>query len=286
MAQVSGRGERKPMQEKSSKTVLKCEGLTKRFAGLEAVKNVNLEIAAGERRGLIGPNGAGKTTLFCLINGMHSVTSGSIRLFDRDITHLPSYRRTYMGLGRTFQITNLFPTLTVIENIVVGIMGLRRMKFSMLKPLSGYRELYDSAIEVMERVGIAEKRGQVTKNLSYGEQRQVEICLALASNPKLLLLDEPTAGLSPADTVMVTETIRKLDPTITLFMIEHNMDVALQITDRLTVMHQGAVFAEGTPMEICNNLQVQEIYFGTEEVCGQQEWLAAKQEREAERAEN
>jgi len=245
--------------------VLKCQGLTKRFAGLEAVRDVNLMIAAGERRGLIGPNGAGKTTLFSLINGLHSVTSGSIRIFDHEITRLPGHRRTHLGLGRTFQITNLFPSLTVIENMVVGVMGLKGMKFSMLKPLSTYRKLYEQANEVLESVGIAEKRKEVTKNLSYGEQRQVEICLSLVSNPKLLLLDEPTAGLSPVDTAMMTEMIKKLDPNMTIFMIEHNMDVALQLTDRITVMHQGAVFAEGTPAEIRNNLQVQEIYFGTED---------------------
>lgn len=244
---------------------LECEGLTKRFAGLEAVKQVNLRVDTGERLAIIGPNGAGKTTLFSLISGLHPVTSGSIRIFGRDITHLPSYRRTYLGLGRTFQITNLFPTLTVLDNLVIGAMGLRGTKFSMLKPLSTYRELYERAGEVLESVGIAEKRGKVVKNLSYGEQRQIEISLALVNNPVVLLLDEPTAGLSLADTLMVAEMISKLDPKMTILIIEHNMDVALQVAGRIMVMHQGSVFAEGSPMEIRDTPEVQEIYFGTED---------------------
>jgi branched-chain amino acid transport system ATP-binding protein len=247
------------------KSALECKTLTKRFGGLEAVKEVNLRVDAGERRAIIGPNGAGKTTLFSLISGLYPVTSGSIRIFGRDITHLPSHRRTHLGLGRTFQITNLFPTLSVIENLIVAAMGLRGMKFQMLRPLSTYRDFYERAAEVLESVGVAEKRWEVTKNLSYGEQRQIEICLALISNPVVLLLDEPTAGLSPADSAMMTEMIHNLDPKITILLIEHNMDVALQVADRITVLHQGGVFAEGSPTEIRNNTRVQEIYFGTED---------------------
>ena len=244
---------------------LECEGLTKRFGGLEAVKQVNLRVEMGERRAIIGPNGAGKTTLFSLISGLYPITSGSIKTFGQDITHLPGHRRTYLGLGRTFQITNLFPTLTVLENLVIAAMGLKGMKFSMLRPLSTYRDLYERADAVLEEVGMAEKRGEVVRNLSYGEQRQVEISLALISNPKVLLLDEPTAGLSPADTAMMTEMIHQLDSKITLLLIEHNMDVALQVASRITVLHQGAVFEQGSPKEMRNSLRVQEIYFGSEE---------------------
>jgi len=244
---------------------LECKGLTKRFDSLEAVKEVNLRIEKGERRAIIGPNGAGKTTLFSLISGLYPVTSGSIRIFDRDITHLPSYRRTYLGLGRTFQITNLFPTLTVLDNLVIAAMGLQRMKFSMLKPLSGYRQINERASEVLESVGMAEKRMRVVKNLSYGDQRQIEIALALVNNPRVLLLDEPTAGLSQEATVAITDMISRLDPQITVLIIEHNMDVALQVAKLITVMHQGALFAEGPPTEIRNNRHVQEIYFGTED---------------------
>jgi len=249
----------------SATPALQCEGLTKRFAGLEAVKEVNLRVERGERRAIIGPNGAGKTTLFSLVSGLHPVTSGSIRILGRDVTHLPGYRRASLGLGRTFQITNLFPTLTVLDNLVIAAMGLRRMKFSMLKPLSTYRKLYEQAGEVLESAGIADKRRRLVKNLSYGEQRQIEISLALVSNPRVLLLDEPTAGVSLADIPVITGMIDKLDPEITVLIIEHNMDVALQVADRITVMHQGSVFAEGSPTEIRNNPAVQEIYFGTED---------------------
>ena len=247
------------------RSALQCESLTKRFGGLEAVKEVNLRVDAGERRAIIGPNGAGKTTLFSLISGLYPVTSGSIRIFGQDITHLPSHRRTHLGLGRTFQITNLFPTLSVIDNLVMAAIGLKGMKFQMVRPLSTYRELYERAGEVLESVGMAEKRWEVAKNLSYGEQRQIEVSLALISNPGVLLLDEPTAGLSPADSAMMTEMIHGLDPKITILLIEHNMDVALQVADRITVLHQGGVFAEGSPTEIRNNTRVQEIYFGTED---------------------
>ena len=244
---------------------LECQDLTKRFGGLEAVKQVDLQVETGERRAIIGPNGAGKTTLFSLISGLYPVTSGTIKTFGQDITHLPSHRRTYLGLGRTFQITNLFPTLTVLENLVVAAMGLKGMKFSMLRPLATYRDLYERADEVLKEVGMAEKRDEVVRNLSYGEQRQVEVSLALISNPRVLLLDEPTAGLSPADTAMMTEMIHQLDSRITLLLIEHNMDVALQAASRITVLHQGIVFEEGNPKQIRNSSRVQEIYFGSEE---------------------
>lgn len=244
---------------------LECKDLTKRFGGLEAVKQVDLRVEMGERRAIIGPNGAGKTTFFSLISGLYPVTSGSILIFGQDITRLSCNQRTYLGLGRTFQITNLLPTLTVLENLVVAAMGLRGIKFSMVRPLSTYRGLYERAGEVLETVGMAEKRAEVVRNLSYGEQRQIEISMALVSHPTVLLLDEPTAGLSPAESAMMTEMIYKLDPKITILIIEHNMDVALQVAPRITVFHQGSVFAEGSAKEIRNNQRVQEIYFGSED---------------------
>ncbi len=255
------------MREKVTHTrlALECRGLSKRFAGLEAVSNVSLQIVPGERRGIIGPNGAGKTTLFRLISGEFPVTSGTIRLFDQDVTHVPCHRRTHMGLGRTFQITNLFPTMTILDNLVIAAMGQRGMKFSMLRPLSTYPDLYQQAERVLENVGMTERRGETVKNLSHGEQRQIEISLALISNPKVLLLDEPTAGLSPAESTMMTEILKKLDPDMTILIIEHDMDVAFQVADRITVFHQGCLFAEGTPTEMRNNSRVQDIYFGAEE---------------------
>ena len=199
-----------------SHPALECEGLTKRFGGLVAVSGVNLRVEVGERRAVIGPNGAGKTTLFSLISGLYPVSSGSIRFFGGEITRMPCHRRTALGLGRTFQITTLFPTLSVLDNLIIAAMGLKGMKFQMVRPLSTYRELYSRVEEVLGRVGIGEKRGVIVKNLSHGEQRQIEIALALISNPAVILLDEPTAGLSPAESMMMTATLKKLDPKITI----------------------------------------------------------------------
>jgi branched-chain amino acid transport system ATP-binding protein len=251
--------------ERASAIALDCDGLTKQFGGLEAVKGVKLSVKSGERRAIIGPNGAGKTTLFRLISGEMPATSGCIRLFGREITLLSAYRRAHLGLGRTFQITNLFNTMTVLDNLVVATMGLKGTKLIMWRSIAVYRELYEKAEAALASIGMFEKRKEIVKNLSYGEQRQIEISLALISNPGVLLLDEPTAGLSPADAVMMTRIIQKLDPAITILIIEHNMDVAFQVADRISVLHQGSLFAEGSAKEIRNNPQVQEIYFGREE---------------------
>jgi branched-chain amino acid transport system ATP-binding protein len=246
---------------------LECQKLTKRFGGLDAVKEVTLSVGVGERRAIIGPNGAGKTTLFSLISGEIPVTSGRIQMFGRNITRMPSYKRVHLGLGRTFQITNLFPTLTVLENLLIAAVGLRGMKFSMFKPLTSYRGLLRHATNTLESVGMAEKANELVKNLSHGEQRQVEITLVLITNPLLVLLDEPTAGLSPAESTMMTSIIKEFDPKITVLIIEHDMDVAYQVADQITVLHQGGVFAEGTQREITNDPKVQEIYFGEEDRC-------------------
>ena len=251
---------------KQTETVaLASQGLTKRFGGLEAVKDVNLSIAMGERRAIIGPNGAGKTTLFGLISGLVPVSEGSIHIFDTDITHLPGYRRTSLGLGRTFQITNLFLSLSVLENLVIAAMGLKTIKFSMLRPLSTYKTLYKQGLELLDRLGMADKRSMVVKYLSYGEQRQLEIALALSTNPRVLLLDEPAAGLSSADSALMVDMIQSLDTSITILIIEHDMDVAFQVASHITVLHQGRVFAEGSNQKIRQNHDVQSIYFGTEE---------------------
>jgi len=254
-----------PSEKRPAPAALECEALTKRFGGLEAVSHVALRVEAGERRAIIGPNGAGKTTLFRLISGEFPATSGTIRLFGHKITDMPCHRRAGLGLGRTFQVTNLFPTMTVADNLVTAAMGLRRTKFSMVRPLSTYKEIYALAGDVLTRVGMSEKREHIVKYLSHGEQRQIEIAMALISGPKVLLLDEPTAGLSPAESASMTATLQKLDPAITILIIEHDMDVAFNVASRITVLHQGCLFVEGTPQEIRNNPQVQEIYFGEEE---------------------
>jgi len=243
---VAAQKETENISGASKAPCLRIEHVTKSFGGLEAVRDVSLSLSEGEHRAILGPNGAGKTTFFNVIAGELPTTSGRVFFLGRDITKLPSHRRARRGLARTFQITNLFPTLTVLENLVIAAMGLKGMKFSMLRPLATYRGLYERADEVLKEVGMAEKRDEVVRNLSYGEQRQVEVSLALISNPRVLLLDEPTAGLSPADTAMMTEMIHQLDSRITLLLIEHNMDVALQAASLSAAAEMPAIMPRKT----------------------------------------
>lgn len=244
---------------------LECIRLAKNFGGVEAINSVSLGIEEGERRAIIGPNGAGKTTLFRLISGEYPVTSGQIRIFGKDVTDLPAHKRAYLGLGRTFQVTNLFFPLTVIDNLILAQMGLKKSKFSVFKPLFLYKEFYQKANEVLDNMGIVEKRDEIVKNLAHGEQRQIEIAMALITNPKILLLDEPTAGLSEMESKMIARMIKDLDDKITMLVIEHDMDVAFELSNSVTVMNLGEVFAEGTPREIKDSKKVQEIYLGEEE---------------------
>lgn len=242
---------------------LTLDGVAKAFGGLRAVDGVSLQIRSGERRAIIGPNGAGKTTLFNLISGELPVTSGRVELFGQDITAQPSFRRTALGMGRTYQIANLFPQLTVLENVLLALLGTRSRKFVMHRPVRGDRELLDHAHRLLSRVGLEDKSDLAIASLSYGEQRQIELLLALASQPTVLLLDEPTAGLSPGERRTLASSIRALDPSITVLLIEHDMDVAFEVAERVSVLHLGRVLTEGTPDEIRANRQVQEIYLGT-----------------------
>ena len=223
---------------------------------------VELAVRPGERRALIGPNGAGKTTLFNLIAGALPVTLGRIELFGRDVTRMPSYRRAGLGLTRTFQISNLFPTLTVRENCLLAAQALSPVKLAMHRPLSGYRELHAHADETLAAVGLADRAGTAVRNLSHGEQRQLEIGLALAGRPRLLLLDEPTAGLSPAESASMARLLGRLDPAITVLIIEHDMDIALEVAHHVTVLHYGRVIADGTREAVRADPMVREIYLG------------------------
>lgn len=244
-------------------TALSLAGVSKAFGGLRAVDGVSLEVQAGERRAIIGPNGAGKTTLFSLISGEQPVTDGRIVLFGREVTGLAPHRRAALGLARTYQITNLFPRLTALDNCLLAVQALLPVKLHVHRPLEGYPDLYDRARKVLDAVGLRAKAGEEVRRLSHGEQRQLEIALALAGSPRLLLLDEPTAGLSPAESQMMTALLKTLDPAITLLVIEHDMDVAFALTDRITVLHYGRVVADGLAREVRTNPLVQEIYLGT-----------------------
>jgi branched-chain amino acid transport system ATP-binding protein len=243
-------------------TALSLTNVAKAFGGLRAVDDVSLTVRPGERRAIIGPNGAGKTTLFSLISGEQPLTGGRITLFGQDVTGLPPHRRAALGLARTYQITNLFPRLTVLDNCLLAVQALLPVKFHLHRPLGQYPQLFVRARAVLESVGLADRAHAAVRNLSHGEQRQLEIALALAGSPRLLLLDEPTAGLSPAESQLMTALLKRLDPTITILLIEHDMDVAFEVTDRITVLHYGRVVADGLGAEVKASPLVQEIYLG------------------------
>ena len=241
---------------------LEVTHLAKHYGGVAAVVDVSLSLAEGERRVLIGPNGAGKTTLFHCIAGTQIASTGSVKLFGADITTLPPFARARAGLARTFQITNLFPTLTVEENLLLAVAA--GEKVGLLRPMRAYGSLYERASRLLEQWGLADKPQRQVRHLSYGEQRQLELALATAGSPKLLLLDEPTAGLSAAETTRVVSMVRSLPRDITLLMIEHDMDVAFELAERITVLHQGRIVAEGDRQAIKADAQVAEIYLGVE----------------------
>jgi branched-chain amino acid transport system ATP-binding protein len=241
---------------------LALDGVAKIFGGLRAVDGVSLAVQPGERRALIGPNGAGKTTLFNLIAGALPVTLGKIMLFGEDVTRVPAHRRAWRGLSRTFQISNLFPTLTVLENCLLAVQALTPARLALHRPLRRYEALHERARATLEAVGLADRAGTAVRQLSHGEQRQLEIGLALAGAPRVLLLDEPTAGLSPAESLQMAQLLMRLDAAMTVLIIEHDMDIALEIARHVTVLHYGRVIADGTREEIRAHPLVREIYLG------------------------
>jgi branched-chain amino acid transport system ATP-binding protein len=242
---------------------LELRGLSKSFGGLRAVRDVTLKIMPGDRKAIIGPNGAGKTTLFNLITGIFPATSGQVLLFGRDVTKLPSHRRTALGMARTFQITSLFPKLTVLDNVLLAIEGLRPSKFVMWRFLSSYRDVYDKAHGLLERARFLDRKDTEVRYLSHGEQRQLEIVLGLASDPKILLLDEPAAGLSSGESAEMAEFLLGLDSNLALLLIEHDMDVVFDVADHISVLHFGEVLETGPTEQIRKSAKVQEIYLGT-----------------------
>ncbi len=242
---------------------LDLRNVSKSFGGLRANDSVNFTVEVGERRAIIGPNGAGKTTLFNLICGALIPSDGSIHLFGTDITKLPIHKRIALGLSRTFQVTNLFSELTVLENLMLAAQGTDRTKLVMFKPMAFYRHFRERAEEFLVEFSLVDQRDAPVKFLSHGEQRQIEVCMALIGNPRLLLLDEPTAGLSPAETNSFKETLKLIDPEITVLLIEHDMSVAFALADIITVFHLGKLHASGSVEEIKANEEVQSIYFGS-----------------------
>jgi branched-chain amino acid transport system ATP-binding protein len=243
--------------------VLELKRLSRSFGGLRAVDDVTLKIMRGDRKAIIGPNGAGKTTLFNLITGIFPASSGQVLLFGKDVTRWPSHRRTAMGMARTFQVTHLFPRLTVLDNVLLAIAGLRRAKFVMWRLLSSYSEMYAKAHALLTRSGFLERKDIPVRFLSHGEQRQLEIVLGLASDPKILLLDEPAAGLSSGESTEMSNFLRGLDPDLAILLIEHDMDVVFDVADEISVLHFGQVLETGTPAQIHGSEKVQEIYLGS-----------------------
>jgi branched-chain amino acid transport system ATP-binding protein len=245
-------------------TALAVEDVSKNFGGVAALANVTLDVEEGERRVLLGPNGAGKTTLFHTISGNVMPSAGRITLFGVDITRLRPDQRARLGLARTFQITNLFPRLTVLDSVLLALGGASGRGLQLVPALPSDRRLYGEADQLLDRWGLAGSARRIVRTLSYGEQRQLEIALALAGKPRLLLLDEPTAGLSPAETRRVVAMVHALPRDMTILMIEHDMDVAFELADRIAVMHLGRLIAEGDEAAIRANSQVTDIYLGTE----------------------
>lgn len=250
------------MRGRTDAAVLVLDQVSRDFGGLRAVDQVSLEVTEGERRAIIGPNGAGKTTLFNLITGELPVTSGRIFLFGQDVTGLPTMRRAALGLGRTYQITRIFPSLTVAENVLLAAMGLQPLKFALHRPLPRNGPIWRKTREVLERVGLDHRAEVPARALSHGEQRQLELAIALAGDPRLLLLDEPGAGLSAAERHRLYNLIQGLPRTLTVVLIEHDMDLALGLADRVTCLHYGRVIAEDTPERIWTNETVRQIYLG------------------------
>ena len=243
--------------------VLQIKGVSKSFGGLAAVREVTLTVSSGERKAIIGPNGAGKTTLFNLITGVFPSSSGQIVLFGKDVTRWPSHRRTTLGMARTFQVTSLFPKLTVLDNVLLAAAGVGWTKLVMWKPLSAYKKHQEKARRLLEDAGYWERRDVQVRNLSHGEQRQIEVVLALAAEPRLLLLDEPAAGLSSGESREMAEFLKRLDPSLAILLIEHDMDVVFDVVNEISVLHFGAVVETGSCQQIQKSARVQQIYLGT-----------------------
>ena len=242
---------------------LELRDLSKSFGGLHAVRSVTLKVMPGDRKAIIGPNGAGKTTLFNLITGILPASSGQVVLFGHDVTNWPSHRRTALGMARTFQITSLFPKLTVLDNVLLAIQGLRPSKFVMWRFLSSYRDFYDRAYGLLERARFLHRKDTEVRHLSHGEQRQLEIVLGLASDPKILLLDEPAAGLSSGESSEMIKFLAHLDRRLAILLIEHDMDVVFDVAEHISVLHFGQVLEAGTAELIRCSEKVQQVYLGT-----------------------
>ena len=242
--------------------ILRTEGLTVRFGGLTALNNVNVAVRRGEIRAIIGPNGAGKSTFFNCLTGVIRPTGGRIVFDGDDITGLPADRISRKALARSYQITNIMPGATVLENVRIAAQS-RRHAWSLLRHHRSYGDVIERARAVLASVGLADKAEELAANLSHGEQRNLEIGIALATEPTLLCLDEPTAGMSAAETHDTMQLVRRIAKDLTILIVEHDMQVVMGLAHRITVLHYGEILAEGTPTEIQENPKVLEVYLKT-----------------------
>ena len=236
--------------------------ISKSFGGVHAVRSADLVVPVGERRALIGPNGAGKTTLFNLITGAMKPDHGSIEIFGIDITKKSIQDRSRLGLGRTYQISQLLLELSVEENLYLAGKSSKKLGLQFIKPWPKYEEEKAWAYQVASQVGLENHMDDKVAEISHGLQRQLEVGMAIAMRPRLIMLDEPAAGLSPSERLVLIGLIKKLPADVTMILIEHDMEVVLDIADQITVLNRGSVIAEGTPGEIRNNQEVQDVYLG------------------------
>lgn len=246
----------------SGDVILKTESLTKKFGGFTAVDDLSLSVREGEIKSIIGPNGAGKTTTFNLLMGALQPTEGKIRFDGVDITAEPIHRRPYLGLSRSYQVSNVYPSFTVFENLQTAYAMFSCNYYDMLSPLAEETKVTDHGNELLAHLGLESERETLASSLSHGDKRHLEIGMALASDPELLLLDEPTAGMGATETASTIELITKLAEDTSILLVEHDIELVMKISDSITVLEQGRVIADGKPESIRQNQRVQEAYLG------------------------
>ncbi len=242
--------------------ILKVEKLSKDFGGVHAVHNISFTAEEGEHIGVIGPNGAGKTTLFNLLNGQLKSTSGKIFYRGHDITSLPTYRRIHLGIGRSFQIASLFNNLSVMENIVLAVQGTRPSRFQIFRPITRNKDTFSRVEELLHSMDLWDYRNEEVRCIPYGAQRKLEIAISMAANPKLLLLDEPSCGLTSAEGADVINKICNLEKDVSVICVAHDMDLVFGIATRIIVLHYGEIIIEGKPEKIRDDPTCKEIYLG------------------------
>lgn len=245
---------------------LASEGLSKTFGGVNAVHGVSFKVEEGEHIAIIGPNGAGKTTLFNLLGGQLQPTAGTVTFFGQDVTRLPAHARIHLGMSRSFQIASLFLNLSVLQNTRLALQGTRPSRFQMLRAATGYSDVMASAEEVLKSMDLWDKRHVPARAIAYGEQRKLEIALSLAAKPKLLLLDEPSCGLTATESADITRRIRELGTNITVVLVAHDMDLVFGVAQRVIVLHYGELILDGSCDQVRADPKVREIYMGSEEL--------------------